>query len=100
MFSRNPAQVAFYRSSAWRRTRAAYLETRHHICERCGRPASIVHHRHHIDANNVDDTSITLNPDNLEALCQECHNREHFGQGVTAPGTKFDANGNLVSVGR
>lgn len=95
-FERNPAQVAFYRSKAWERTRAAYMEQAHHICERCGRPAKIVHHKRHIDAENVNDATVTLDFANLEALCQDCHNREHFGQPATEDGLAFDAEGNLI----
>ena len=93
---RNPAQVAFYHSPQWRRARAAYLEYRHHICERCGRPANFVHHKLHITPENVNDPSVTLDPDNFEALCHECHNAEHFGSGATATGLKFDGDGNLI----
>ena len=95
---RNPAQVAFYKSRCWLRARAAYLEAKNHVCERCGRPATIVHHKRHITPENVTDPSVTLNPENFEALCHDCHNAEHFGQGVTAPGLKFDGHGNLVAT--
>ena len=95
---RNPSQVAFYHSSSWQRTRAAYLEAKHHICERCGAPATIVHHRRHITPANVGDPCVTRDATNLEALCQECHNREHFGTGSTAPGLAFDANGRVVGA--
>lgn len=95
---RNPAQVAFYKSSRWRRARAAYLDSVRHVCERCGRPATIVHHRRHITPENVGDPATTLDPSNLEALCQDCHNAEHFGKGCTAPGLTFDGDGNLVAT--
>ena len=95
---RNPAQVAFYHSPQWRRARAAYLDARHHVCERCGGPATIVHHRRYITPANVGDPSVTLDPDNLEALCIDCHNAEHFGTGSTAPGLTFDGEGRLVAT--
>ena len=47
----------------------------------------IVHHKCYIDANNIYDTSITLNFDNLELLCMDCHNKEHFASKI------FDSNG-------
>ena len=36
--------------------------------------------------------------DNLEALCQACHNKEHFGEKPYNPrsGMHFDADGNTV----
>lgn len=99
MFERDPQRVAFYHSRAWEATRDAYMAAHCHICERCGRAAKIVHHRRHIDAGNIDDPTVTLSWDNLEALCQECHNREHFGGAtVTAPGLRFDKGGNLTAV--
>lgn len=50
------------------------------ICQMCktlilGRYA--VHHIIHITMHNIDDTNITLNPNNLELLCAECHNKRH-----------------------
>lgn len=38
----------------------------------------IVHHKSYIDTSNIWDTDITLNFDNLELLCIDCHNKEHF----------------------
>ena len=98
MFERDPARVTFYHSSAWEATRAAYMESKNHVCERCGRVAKIVHHRRHITCENVGDPSVTLGWDNLEALCQECHNREHFGTSATADGLRFDKDGNLITA--
>lgn len=96
---RNPEQVAFYRSGAWEATRDAYMETMHHVCERCGGPAKIVHHKRYIDAANVHDVDVTLNFDNLECLCQRCHNAEHFGgRAATMPGLRFDQDGNLTTA--
>ena len=47
------------------------------------------------------DPNIALNPDNLEALCLDCHNREHFGTGgATAAGLVFDENGDLIQKER
>ena len=38
----------------------------------------IVHHKDYININNIWDTDITLNFNNLELLCMDCHNKEHF----------------------
>lgn len=38
----------------------------------------IVHHKHYIDMSNIWDTDITLDFNNLELLCIDCHNKEHF----------------------
>jgi hypothetical protein len=45
----------------------------------------------------VHDTSITLSWSNLEAVCLDCHNKEHMTKGTaTADGISFDAEGNVV----
>ena len=96
MAPRNPEQVAFYHSSAWKKSRLSYLESVHYICERCGAPAKVVHHRHYLNEDNLSDPLITLDHSNLEALCQDCHNREHHLNRKVGAGIAFDADGNLV----
>ena len=91
-----PEQAAFYNSKAWKQTQAAFMASKHGICERCGDPARIVHHKTYITPANINDPAITLSWDNLEALCQTCHTREHFVTDATAPGLTFDRFGNLI----
>ena len=86
---------SFYLSAAWEKTRAAYLMSQDYICERCGQPAKIVHHKRWLNRENINDISVTLCWDNLEALCQDCHNKEHH-RGERKKRYSFDANGNLV----
>lgn len=93
---RDPERVAFYKSRAWKKTRAAYMEGVNHICERCGRPAAIVHHKRYITAGNLHDLSVTLDFANLEALCRDCHNKEHFEGRSCEPGLRFDEGGDLI----
>ena len=89
-------KAAFYRSAAWRRLSRAFLLSKNYICERCGHPAEIAHHRRYLTPRNVNDASVALNPDNLEALCISCHNIEHFGAGgAVVQGLTFDENGDL-----
>lgn len=89
-------QQEFYHSRAWKRLSRAFLLSRNYICERCGKPAEIAHHKQYLTAQNMTDPDIALNPANLEALCMDCHNREHFGRGgATAAGLVFDENGNI-----
>lgn len=71
---------SFYLSAAWEKTRAAYLMSQDYICERCGQPAKIVHHKRWLNRENINDISVTLCWDNLEALCQDCHNKEHHNR--------------------
>ena len=37
----------------------------------------IVHHKIHLDADNIGDPNVTLNWDNLELVCMDCHAAEH-----------------------
>ena len=87
---------SFYRSKKWKTTSRMYMTSRNYICERCGSPASICHHRHYITPNNIGDPTITLNPDNLECLCHACHNKEHSKIPLHNNGVSFDESGNLV----
>ena len=52
-------------------------------CERCLErglhvPAKIVHHKKYLSEENFGDPSVVFNFENLEALCHNCHNEEHF----------------------
>lgn len=86
---------SFYLSAAWEKTRAAYLMSQDYICERCGQPAKIVHHKRWLNRENINDISVTLCWDNLEALCQDCHNKEHHKQ-ERHKRYQFDENGGIL----
>lgn len=58
-------------------TRKAYLLSQQAICERCGEPAKVVHHKVWLTKERIQEPSLTLSWNNLEALCQDCHNKEH-----------------------
>lgn len=90
--------LQFYHSAAWVKTRQAYLESVNYVCERCGKPAKLVHHKTYIDGSNLDDPNVTLNWFNLEALCDTCHALEHRGTSSTVDGLCFDDAGNLIAV--
>lgn len=87
----------FYRSKAWLDCRKSYISKVHGLCERCESPGLIVHHKEYINANNINDPNILLNHDNLEYVCQTCHNKEHFGKyKPIREGFSFDSEGNLI----
>lgn len=72
----------FYSSKAWQSCRNEYVKSVHHLCENClrqgiYRPGEIVHHKIHIDPLNIEKPEVTLNFDNLELLCRECHSETH-----------------------
>ena len=73
---------SFYLSQAWIRCRNAYYKKAQGLCERCLAkgmyvPGAIVHHRVHLTPDNINDYDISLNEDNLELLCRNCHAEEH-----------------------
>jgi 5-methylcytosine-specific restriction protein A len=87
---------AFYHSKAWRDCRASYIIKVHGLCERCAAGGKIVHHKIYLNESNIDDPNVTLSHDNLELLCQDCHNREHFQSKSTDSELMFDEDGNLI----
>ncbi len=83
----------FYLSKAWRTVRAEALRRDHGMCVRCmerfmnggekPRLAVIVHHK----KSRKEYPELELELDNLESLCNICHNREHPEKGKKKPET-------------
>ena len=72
----------FYSSIRWKECRKAYIKSVGGLCEECLsqgiiEPATRVHHIVHLTPANVDDDSIALSFDNLQALCQKHHAAMH-----------------------
>ena len=90
----------FYASLAWIGCRLSFLGSKFFICNRCEESATIAHHIIYLTPRNISDPFISLNNDNLEALCQGCHNVEHHGgdMEVVRDGLGFDSEGNLIQV--
>lgn len=86
---------SFYMSGVWEDTRAAYMLSKNNICERCGEPAKICHHKTWLNRTNINNPYVTLSWDNLEALCQDCHNKEHHKKDSTLR-YRFDNEGNII----
>lgn len=86
----------FYKSSAWLKMRAFVLKRDDYLCVRCGAIGKIVHHKKYLTPENIDDPSISLNPDNLETLCEDCHNAEHMGALPTDSALCFTSDGRLI----
>lgn len=79
---RDPFARRFYDSYAWQQCRKAYLKSVGNLCEsclKCGQitPADEVHHKIKLTPQNIDDPNVTLNWENLEALCEGCHKSAH-----------------------
>ena len=91
-----PFARGFYNSKAWQDCRNAYFVSQHGLCEKCQCAGKIVHHKVGLTPENINDPTITLNWENLELLCQECHNQVHFACEAVVGDLAFDADGNLV----
>ena len=78
---------SFYRSKEWSNLRSRLMHERTNedgflICARCGKPIfraydCIAHHKTELTEENVNDYSISLNPDNIELIHFRCHNLIH-----------------------
>jgi len=95
---------SFYNSKEWQECRAAYIDLVGGLCERClekGKvnPGYIVHHKTYLTPENINDPEVTLNFNELEYLCKECHDEEH-GVGASKEalrkGLEFNEFGELV----
>lgn len=69
--------AGFYSSGAWQACREAYAKSKAWTCERCGNAGAQVHHRIRLTPANLMDTNVSLNWNNLELLCDDCHKAEH-----------------------
>jgi 5-methylcytosine-specific restriction endonuclease McrA len=95
-----PWAERFYNSDAWRSCRDSFLKSKGYLCERCSTPdnpvtAKIAHHKTYLTKQNINDPYIALSWDNLEALCQDCHNKEHH-RNDKKKRYAFDEAGNLI----
>jgi 5-methylcytosine-specific restriction endonuclease McrA len=88
----------FYKSKAWKECRESYITIVHGLCERCGQPGKIVHHKEILIPENINDPYVSFNWDKLEYLCQDCHNKEHHAckDKITRDGLVFNKYGELV----
>lgn len=106
-------RLDFYNSKAWKQNRVAYAISKHCLCERCGRAVYvsgvndvlpkekriryIVHHKQYLNESNFTDDELSLDWNNLELLCIDCHNNEHYQQ-ATRSDVRFTDDGQLVKV--
>ena len=72
----------FYISRAWIRCARAYKISVGGLCEKCRQrglivPAEEVHHKIKLTPKNINRPEITMNWENLIALCQDCHKEMH-----------------------
>lgn len=87
----------FYNSKQWKKCREAYIKSVYGLCERCGKPGEILHHKKYLTPENMNDSNITLGWDNLEYLCQDCHNAEHHSKNeIIGNQYLFNEDGNII----
>lgn len=84
----------FYKSKAWQLARNIKINATQGKCERCGAIGEEVHHKIRLTVFNVHESKVSLNQDNLELLCKDCHNKEH-GR-FKRKENLFDINGNFT----
>jgi hypothetical protein len=96
----------FYNSQRWKDCKQSYISQRvaadGGLCEECRKELGyIVHHKVMLTEHNIDNPDVSLNHENLEYVCKDCHDRFE-GHGVgnkhIKPLFQFDADGQPISL--
>lgn len=87
----------FYKSKQWQRCQHTVMERDSFLCQDCLKhgiitPATEVHHIKWLTPDNINDPSVSLNPDNLISLCHDCHMKRHAGK----KRYRIDKNGRVI----
>lgn len=82
---------SFYASEKWQRFRAIIINKRGMVCEHCGQLITnvgdlTIHHINELTPENVDDVTISLNPENVVIVHHDCHNKIHKRFGYNSRG--------------
>lgn len=82
-----PWARSFYGSVQWRKCRQGFISYKRGLCERCLAkglitPGRQVHHKVYLTPENINDPKVSLNWDNLELLCEKCHEEIHSPTGT------------------
>lgn len=102
----------FYNSAAWNKVRKTVWLKQNLLCAICNKPVyvdgiseylpkekrrtGIVHHKVFLNNSNIYDINVTLNIDNLEGVCKECHEKIHNQSDIIRSDLMFDEDGNIV----
>ena len=70
---------AFYHSRAWQTLRKQAMIRDGFTCRICGARATDVDHIKELTPDNISDRNISLNINNLQALCHDCHTKKTMG---------------------
>lgn len=99
---------SFYHSTPWKKVRESVVRRDRGLCQRCLRlnrvnVGEIVHHITPLTPQNINDPAISLDPENLEYVCKECHEIIHGKLGYGALNGRvfesrvtFDEYGNVL----
>lgn len=73
---------SFYGSAQWKKCRKGFISYKGGLCEKCLAkglivPGNHVHHKVFLTPENINDASVSLNWNNLELLCEKCHEEIH-----------------------
>lgn len=81
-YKRNPEARAFYKSAAWQKVRIIILQRDNYLCQEClkNNKLTVANTVHHIEPL-LDNWDKGLDEENLEAICESCHNKEHPEKG-------------------
>ena len=87
-----------YNSTAWKRCRREYAKSKANLCEVClskglYKGGEIVHHKIILTPENINDPNVTLNWNNLQLVCRDCHATLHDAKKRRY---KFDETGRLT----
>jgi len=90
--------IKFYKSKAWLQCRGGFIQSVYGLCNRCESPGFIVHHKILLTPNNINNVEVTLNWNELEYLCIDCHNKEHMSshKEVIREGLRFNDKGEVI----
>lgn len=92
---------AKYNCSKWLKVRKLKISKANGLCERClkeriYKEGAIVHHKIEITDKNYNNDELMYGLDNLELVCYEHHNQEHFNSDPYY----FDDEGNIYGKER
>lgn len=93
----------FYKGPGWKHTRNAYMKAHRGLCEICLSkglivPAEIVHHKIWLTPENINNPNVSLNWDNLQCVCRECHSKIHESHNKKNLRYRVDECGRVICV--